>query len=107
MVTSSNFGNVFSVLIASAWLPFNPMSALQILIQNLLYDSSQLTIPWDHMDDEFVAEPQGWRIWDLMRFIAIFGPTSSIIDVCTFLLNWFFYGIRSAKDTHGVAVFQT
>ena len=58
-MVASNFGNVFSILAASAWLPYQPMTPLQILVQNLLYDVSQIAIPWDVMDDEFVAIPQG------------------------------------------------
>jgi len=107
MVASSNFGNVFSILIASCWLPFDPMTSLQILIQNLLYDISQIAIPWDRMDAEYLAVPQRWDIKDLFRFIIILGPTSSTIDFCTFCLNWFYYGIRNASDTQGVKVFHT
>ena len=98
MVASSNFGNVFSVVIASAWLPYQPMSSLQILMQNLLYDISQVALPWDHMDDEFLQIPRRWNTWDLLRFIVVFGPTSSTIDMCTFSLNWFYYGIRTANS---------
>lgn len=107
MVLSSNFGNVLSILIASAWLPFEPMSSLQILLQNLLYDVSQLALPWDRMDAEFLAAPQTWQMRDLIRFVLVLGPTSSTIDMCTFLLNWFYYGIQSADDPVGVARFQT
>lgn len=107
MVASSNFGNVFSILIASSWLPFDPMTSLQILIQNLLYDISQIAIPWDRMDPEYLALPQRWNVWDLLRFILVLGPTSSTIDMCTFSLNWFYYGIRSADNIDGVKTFHT
>lgn len=107
MVASSNFGNVFSILIASAWLPFEPMTALQILIQNLLYDISQIAIPWDRMDGEYLLEPHQWNTKDLLRFIVVFGPTSSTIDMCTFCLNWFYYGIRTANDPVALARFHT
>lgn len=107
MVASSNFGNVFSILAAACWLPFDPMSALQILIQNLLYDISQIAIPWDRMDPEYVAVPQRWEVMDLFRFIVVLGPTSSTIDMCTFLINWFYYGIQSAGDDLGVRTFHT
>ena len=107
MVASSNFGNVFSILIASAWLPFEPMTALQILIQNLLYDISQIAIPWDRMDEEYLLEPHQWNTKDLLRFIVVFGPTSSTIDMCTFCLNWFYYGIRTADDHSALARFHT
>ena len=107
MVASSNFGNVFSILIASCWLPFDPMTALQILIQNLLYDISQIGIPWDRMDPEYLTVPQRWDAKDLFRFILIFGPTSSTIDMCTFCLNWFYYGIRTTSNTEGVKLAHT
>jgi Mg2+-importing ATPase len=98
MVASSNFGNVFSVVIASAWLPYQPMRSLQILMQNLLYDISQVAIPWDYMDEEFSQIPRRWNTWDLLRFIIVLGPTSSTIDMCTFSFNWFYYGIRTASS---------
>lgn len=102
MVASSDFGNVFSVLIASAWLPYVPMTGLQILIQNLLYDISQIAIPWDRMDEEYLLTPQVWNVKDILRFVLVLGPTSSTIDMCTFSLNWFYYGIRTA-NSGGVA----
>jgi Mg2+-importing ATPase len=83
------------------------MSSLQILIQNLLYDISQIAIPWDCMDPEYLAVPPRWDIKDLLRFIVAFGPTSSTIDICTFCLGWFYYGIRSASDKQGVKFFHT
>jgi Mg2+-importing ATPase len=98
MVASSNFGNVFSVVVASAWLPYQPMTALQILVQNLLYDISQIALPWDHMDEEYLRVPRQWNTWDLLRFIAVLGPTSSTIDMCTFCLDWFYYGIQTADS---------
>jgi Mg2+-importing ATPase len=98
MVTSSNFGNCLSVLIASAWLPYQPMMPIQIIIQNLLYDISQTALPWDHMDEEYLAVPHRWDIKDLLRFILVFGPTSSTIDMITFCLNWFYYGIKTANS---------
>ena len=107
MVISSNFGNVFSVLIASAWLPFNPMTGLQMLVQNVLYDVSQIAIPWDNMDAEDLEAPQRWQIWDLLRFIIILGLTSSTIDLSTFIINWFYYGVQSAEDITSVKVFHT
>ncbi|TQV95429.1 Mg-transporting ATPase [Cordyceps javanica] len=107
MVLSSNFGNVFSILAASAWLPFTPMTNLQILAQNLLYDISQIAIPWDKVDAEFLESPKSWRPWDLLRFVVVLGPTSSVIDVCTFLLGWFYYGIRTTEDPAAVSQFQT
>ena len=91
MTASSNFGNVFSVLVASAFLPFLPMLAIQLLIQNLLYDISQLSIPWDRMDEEYVRTPRRWDAGNLRRFMLFIGPISSIFDVATFLLMWFVF----------------
>jgi Mg2+-importing ATPase len=107
MVASSSFGNVFSILIASCWLPYSPMSALQILIQNLLYNISQIAIPWDRMDEEFLAMPQRWDAKDLLRFILVLGPTSSTIDMCTFSLGWFYYGVQDPSDSYAVTLFHT
>ncbi|CAH0051087.1 unnamed protein product, partial [Clonostachys solani] len=107
MVASSNFGNVFSILAASAWLPFTPMTSIQLLAQNLLYDISQIGIPWDNMDEEFIKKPQQWRSMDLLRFILVLGPTSSVIDICTFSLNWWYYGVQSAHDPVAVSMCQT
>ena len=95
MTASSNFGNVFSVLIAGVFLPFLPMLPLQLLVQNLLYDVSQIAVPFDNVDPEFLAKPQSWRPDDLGRFMFWFGPISSIFDVCTFALLWFVFGANS------------
>ena len=97
MTASSNFGNVFSVLIASAFLPFLPMLPLQLLVQNLLYDLSQLSIPFDRMDEEFLRRPQRWDAGDIGRFMVRIGPISSIFDVTTFLLMWYVFGANSAQ----------
>ncbi|KAK2594081.1 hypothetical protein QQS21_008230 [Conoideocrella luteorostrata] len=107
MVASSNFGNVFSILAASAWLPFTPMLGIQILAQNLLYDISQIAIPWDRVDPEYLRTPKTWKTWDLLRFVVILGPTSSVIDILTFTLGWFYYGIKTANDEVAVRQFQT
>ncbi|EFY89523.1 magnesium-translocating P-type ATPase family protein [Metarhizium acridum CQMa 102] len=107
MVASSNFGNVFSMLAASAWLPFTPMLGIQILAQNLLYDISQIAIPWDRVDPEYLATPKTWKTWDLLRFVVVLGPTSSVIDILTFSLGWFFYGIQTTEDPVSVMRFQT
>lgn len=68
------------------------------MIKSLLYDISQMTLPWDDMDEEYLAKPKKWNIWDLTRFCLIFGPTSSTIDMMTFCLDWFYYGIRTADS---------
>ena len=95
MTASSNFGNVFSLVIASAFLPFLPMLPIQLLVQNLLYDFSQTTIPFDRMDAEYLAVPRKWEATDIGRFMRWMGPVSSIFDVATFLVLWFVFGARS------------
>jgi Mg2+-importing ATPase len=86
MGTSSNFGNMFSVTIAAAFLPFLPMLPSQILLNNLLYDVSQLTIPTDHVDDEQLVRPSHWDVRSIRRFMFRFGPISSVFDIATFLV---------------------
>jgi Mg2+-importing ATPase len=98
MTASSNFGNVFSVLIASAFLPFLPMLPLQLLVQNLLYDISQVAIPFDNVDEELLQKPQHWNPDDIGRFMFYFGPISSIFDIVTFAVLWFVFGANSIAD---------
>jgi Mg2+-importing ATPase len=97
ITASSNFGNVFSVLVASAFLPFEPMLPMHLLLINLLYDISQIVIPFDNVDREFIAKPQNWNATELRRFIIFFGPLSSIFDITTFILLWYFYGANSIQ----------
>jgi P-type Mg2+ transporter len=97
MTASSNFGNMFSVLVASAFLPFLPMLPLQILVLNLLYDISQLSIPFDRMDDEYLRKPRKWDASDIGRFMVWIGPVSSIFDITTFLLLWYLFGANSTE----------
>jgi len=106
MAISSNFGNVFSMLVASSWLPFLPMQPIHILTQNLLYDISQTTIPWDHMDPEFLQVPHRWNIRSILRFMVFMGPWSSIFDITTYLFMWFKFDIKTA-DSPLVTLFQT
>lgn len=96
MTASSNFGNVFSVLIASAFIPFLPMLPVQLLLQNLIYDISQTVIPFDNVDAEFIEKPQRWDPADLRRFMIFFGPISSIFDVLTFFVMWHVFGADSS-----------
>jgi len=86
MGTSSNFGNMFSASVASVILPFLPMLPGQILLNNLLYDASQLAIPTDHVDAEQLRAPAHWDIGSIRRFMLLFGPISSIFDFATFAL---------------------
>ncbi|MGL5681534.1 MAG: magnesium-translocating P-type ATPase [Marinifilaceae bacterium] len=98
MTASSNFGNMFSVLFASAFLPFLPMLPIQLLIQNLLYDISQTTIPFDRMDPEFMRKPRKWDASDLSRFMICIGPISSIFDIATYLVMWYVFGCDSPEQ---------
>ena len=97
MTASSNFGNMFSVLAASAFLPFLPMLSIHLLIQNLLYDISQTAIPFDRMDKEFLMKPRRWDSSDLSRFMIFIGPISSIFDISTYLVMWFVFGCQSEE----------
>ncbi|MBD8879887.1 magnesium-translocating P-type ATPase [Rhodanobacter sp. 7MK24] len=92
MTASSNFGNVLSMMVASVFLPFVPLLPLQILVLNLLYDISQLSIPFDRMDEEYLRKPRKWDASDIGRFMFWIGPTSSIFDMTTFALLWYVFG---------------
>lgn len=97
MALSGNFGNVFSVLIASIFLPFLPMMPIQMLIQNLIYDCTQIAIPWDNVDPEFMEKPRKWDTHGLSSFMNVMGIVSSVFDVLTFLMLWFGMGYNSAS----------
>ena len=86
MAASSNFGNMFSVVGASAFLPFLPMLPIQVLTNNLLYDFSQTTIPTDQVDADWLTKPRKWTIGEIQRFILFIGPISSIFDYATFFI---------------------
>jgi len=104
MAASSNFGNVFSMLIASAWLPFIPLQPLQMLTQNLLYDFSQIAIPWDNVDEEYLTTPHPWSVKSLFKFMIALGPLSSVFDVVIFAYMWWYLGWNSAAEQN---IFQT
>lgn len=89
MTASSNFGNVFSVLIASTFIPFLPILSIQLIILNLIYDLTCTAIPWDNVDEEFLEKPRKWDASSIGRFMIWFGPTSSIFDIATYLLMYF------------------
>jgi Mg2+-importing ATPase len=95
MTASSNFGNVFSVLVAGAFIPFLPMLPMHLLVQNLLYDFSQIAIPFDNVDEELLRNPQRWNPGDLGRFMLFFGPISSIFDIVTYALMWFVFAANT------------
>ena len=90
MTASSNFGNIFSVLIASMVLPFIPMLPIQLLMLNLIYDISCITIPWDNVDEEYLREPRKWDSSSINKFMFWMGPISSLFDIITFILMYFF-----------------
>lgn len=104
MTASSNFGNVLSVLVASAFLPFLPMLPLQLLVQNLLYDVSQTGIPFDNVDADLVAKPLKWNPSDIGRFMLFFGPLSSVFDIATFAVMWWVFAANSVARQ---GMFQT
>lgn len=89
MTASSNFGNMFSVLFASAFLPFLPMAAIHLILLNLIYDLSCTAIPWDHVDSDFLKKPRRWDASSISRFMLWIGPTSSLFDITTYLLMYF------------------
>lgn len=89
MTASSNFGNILSIVIASAFLPFLPMMSLQLLILNLTYDISSMALPWDNVDDKYIKKPKKWDATDLRRFMLWMGPCSSIFDIVTFIILYF------------------
>ncbi|MFH0848043.1 MAG: HAD-IC family P-type ATPase, partial [archaeon] len=91
MGTSSSFGNMFSVAGASLFLPFLPMLPTQILLNNLLYESSQAALPTDNVDQEYIEKPRRWDISFVRRFMLIFGPISSIFDFMTFFVMLYFF----------------
>jgi P-type Mg2+ transporter len=104
MGASSNFGNMFSVLGASAFLPFLPMAPIQVLTNNLLYDFSQVPIPADAVDEEQVTRPRPWNIGEIKRFILFVGPVSSIFDYTTFFVMLYVF---NCWDPSRASLFQT
>ncbi|HET7586726.1 MAG TPA: magnesium-translocating P-type ATPase [Gammaproteobacteria bacterium] len=102
MSASSNFGNVFSIIGASIFLPFLPMAPIQVLALNLLYDFSQTAVPTDSVDDEYLQAPRRWEIGNVMRFMVMVGPVSSIFDYATFFTMLFLFGAWSDSS-----LFQT
>lgn len=101
LAASFNFGEVTSVVIASVLLPFLPITPIQLLVQSLLYDVGQLTLPFDNVDKESLKEPKQWNINSLKHFMLFMGPLSSSFDMIVFASIWFIFGIRDA------ATFQT
>ncbi len=104
MTASSNFGNVFSILLACVLLPFLPMLPLQILVQNLLYDISQIAIPFDQVDADQVASPLHWEPRSIASMMLWFGPASSAFDLMTFAILWFGFSANTLAEQ---ALFQS
>lgn len=96
MGASSNFGNMFSVIGASAWFPFVPMLPIQVLTNNLLYDFSQVPIPTDNVGPSQITKPKPWNMGDIAKFIIFIGPISSIFDYTTYCLMWFYFRCNDA-----------
>ncbi len=117
MTAASNFGNMFSVLAASAFLPFLPMGALQLILLNMVYDLSCAAIPWDHVDPEFLEKPRKWDASSIGTFMLRIGPVSSFFDIATYLVLYFilcpaicggrFHTLDSSGRTLFIALFQT
>ena len=111
MTVSSNFGNIASVLVAAALLPFLPMTAVQLLLLNLIYDLTCTAIPWDNVDEDAIRSPRRWDTASVRRFMVAFGPLSSIFDILTFAVLFFFVcpavagGAWGALDATGQALF--
>ena len=102
ITASSNFGNVLSVLAASAFLPFLPILPIQLMVQNLLYDTAQLALPWDRVDSDYLRAPRRWHSAGLIRFMLTFGTLSSVFDLATFAMLWWVYDASGSPT-----VFQT
>lgn len=101
LAASFNFGEVMSVIIASVFLPFLPETPIQLLVEGLLYDFGQLTLPLDNVDDEYLNKPKKFDIKSLKNFMLFMGPLSSLFDLMVFALVWFTF------DIHEAAIFQT
>jgi Mg2+-importing ATPase len=104
MTASSNFGNMFSMIGASALLPFLPMRPVQVLLNNLLYDFSQTAVASDEVDADYLAKPRQWDLQAIKRFMLTIGPISSIFDYATFALLWFVLGANAMEHQK---LFQT
>lgn len=103
LAVSFNFGEVSSVVIASVLLPFFPITPIQLLVQSLLYDVGQLSLPFDNVDDEYIKKPRPWNVKSLFNFMTFMGPLSSCFDLIVFATLWFGFGLR----TPDAATFQT
>lgn len=116
MTVSSNFGNIFSLLFASIFLPFLPMAPVHLIVLNLIYDLSCIALPFDNVDKEFLKKPRIWESNSIMRFMAWIGPISSVFDIITYMLLYFLvvpmilghgYNHGAADAAAFIMVFQT
>ena len=115
MTVSSNFGNIFSLLFASVFLPFLPMAPVHLIVLNLIYDLSCVALPFDNVDDDFLKEPRAWTAKSITRFMSWLGPTSSIFDIITFAVMFFGIApmitgssyVESTNPAYFLMVFQT
>ena len=115
MTVSSNFGNIFSLLFASVFLPFLPMAPVHLIVLNLIYDLSCVALPFDHVDEDFLKEPRAWTAKSITRFMSWLGPTSSIFDIITFAVMFFGIApmitgssyVESTNPAYFLMVFQT
>ena len=98
MSVSGNFGNMFSVLIASIFLPFLPLLPIHILVQNILNDFAQLGMPFDHVEDESIQKPKKWNIPGIKKFMVIFGLLSTVLDVLCFLVLWYIFKFNDVSQ---------
>lgn len=103
LATSFNFGEVISVIIASVILPFLPETPIQLLVEGLIYDLGQLTLPFDNVDEEHLDKPKNWNTNSLKRFMLIMGPLSTLFDMIVFAVMWFEFNMRG----NSIALFQT
>ena len=104
MALSADFGDVFSIMIASIFFPFLPLLPIQMLIQDFIYDFSQIGIPYDNVDEEFLRNPKKWDTKGISRFMKVMGITSSLIDVISFVIFWYFLGFNTINKA---SYFQT
>ena len=97
LALSQDFGDVFSIMISSIFLPFLPLMPIQMLIQDFIVEISQIGIPYDNVDEEFIKTPKNWDTKDLSKFMKIFGIISSITDILAFLIFWFIFKYNSVE----------
>ena len=102
MAVSFNFGEVLSVIIASVLLPFLPETPIQLLVESLLYDFGQMTLPLDHVDKEYLNEPKRFDIKDLKHFMLFMGPLSSLFDLIVFAMLWYVLEVRTAAGVQTI-----